>query len=55
VQRFIHSQNLTILRRQLAEATNEAKRRQILKLLAEEEEGESRDMLTMNNDRNAIN
>ena len=47
MQRFIHNQNLTILRRQLAEATNEAKRLQILKLLAEEEEGDFRDLLAI--------
>jgi hypothetical protein len=55
VQRFIRSQNLTILRRQLTEATNEAKRQQILKLLAEEEEEESKDLLTMNNAKNTVN
>ncbi len=55
MQRFIRNQNLTILRRQLAEATNEAKRLQILKLLAEEEEGESKDWLTLNNEKNTVN
>ena len=55
MQRFIRNQNLTIFRRQLAEATNEAKRRQILKLLAEEEEGESKDVLTLNNEKNTVN
>jgi len=37
VEQFIHIQNLTILRKQLAETANEPKRRQILLLLAEEE------------------
>jgi DNA-binding transcriptional ArsR family regulator len=37
VEQFVHIQNLTILRRQLAETANEPKRRQILLLLAEEE------------------
>jgi DNA-binding transcriptional ArsR family regulator len=55
VQRFIRNQNLKILRRQLAEATNEAKRLQILKLLAEEEEEESKDLLTLNNEKKTVN
>jgi hypothetical protein len=54
VQRFIRNQNLTILRRQLAEATSEAKRRQILKLLAEEEE-ESKDQPATNSAKNTLN
>jgi hypothetical protein len=37
VEQFIHIQNLTILRKQLAETANEPKRHQILLLLAEEE------------------
>jgi hypothetical protein len=37
VKQFIHIQNLTILRKQLAETANEPKRRQILLLLVEEE------------------
>lgn len=37
VERFIHQQNLICLRRQLAETKDEAKQRQILRLLAEEE------------------
>jgi DNA-binding transcriptional ArsR family regulator len=37
VEQFVHIQNLTILRKQLAETANEPKRRQILLLLAEEE------------------
>ncbi len=37
VERFIHQQNLICLRRQLAETNDEAKQRQILRLLAEEE------------------
>jgi hypothetical protein len=37
VEQFIHIQNLTILRKQLAETANEPKRRQIMLLLAEEE------------------
>jgi len=37
VEQFIHIQNLTILRKQVAETANEPKRRQILLLLAEEE------------------
>jgi hypothetical protein len=37
VEQFIHIQNLTILRRQLAETANEPRRRQILLLIAEEE------------------
>jgi hypothetical protein len=36
MERFIHRQNLICLRKQLAEK-DEAKRRQILRLLAEEE------------------
>lgn len=55
MQRFIRNQNLTILCRQLAEATNEAKRLQILKLLAEEEEEESKDLLTLNNEKKTVN
>ena len=34
---FIHQQNLLFLRRQLAEMPHEARRLQLLKLLAEEE------------------
>jgi hypothetical protein len=37
VEQFVHIQNLTILRKQLAETANEPKRRQIMLLLAEEE------------------
>ena len=37
MEQFIHIQNLTILRKQLAETANEPKRQQILLLLAEEE------------------
>jgi hypothetical protein len=37
MERFIHRQNLICLRRQLAETKDEATRRQIVKLLAEEE------------------
>jgi hypothetical protein len=37
VERFIHRQNLICLRRQLAETKDEVKRRQIVRLLAEEE------------------
>jgi DNA-binding transcriptional ArsR family regulator len=55
VQRFIRNQNLTILRRQLAEATNETKRRQILRLLAEEEEEEIKELLSMSSEKNAVN
>ena len=36
MEQFVHIQNLTILRKQLAETANEPKRRQILLLLAEE-------------------
>jgi len=37
MERFIHHENLQRLRRLLAEASDETQRRQILKLLAEEE------------------
>ena len=37
MEQFVHIQNLTILRKQLAETANEPKRRQVLLLLAEEE------------------
>ena len=37
MERFVHRQNLICLRKQLAETKEEAKRRQILRLLAEEE------------------
>ena len=37
MERFIHRQNLISLRKQLAETTDNAKRRQIVMLLAEEE------------------
>jgi len=37
VEQFVHIQNLTILRKQLAETANEPKRRQIMLLLAVEE------------------
>jgi len=37
VEQFIHIQNLTILRRQLAETANEPRRRQIVLLIVEEE------------------
>ena len=37
MEQFVHIQNLTILRKQLAETANEPKRRQIMLLLAEEE------------------
>ena len=37
MEQFVHIQNLTILRKQLAETANEPRRRQILLLLAEEE------------------
>ncbi len=38
---FIHQQNLLFLRRQLAEMPHEARRLQLLKLLADEEAKES--------------
>jgi hypothetical protein len=37
MERFIHRENLTLLRRKLAEAQDEVQRKVILKLLAEEE------------------
>jgi len=37
MQAFIHRQNILFFRKQLAEAPNEARRRLLLKLLAEEE------------------
>lgn len=37
MERFVHKQNLLHLRNLLEQATDEATRRQILKLLAEEE------------------
>ena len=37
MERFVHQQNLIGLRKQLAEAMDDARRRQIANLLAEEE------------------
>jgi len=37
MERFIHQQNLICFRRQLTQTNDEAKRRQILRLLADEE------------------
>ncbi len=37
MDRFIHRQNLICFRKQLAETKDDAKRRQILRLLGEEE------------------
>ena len=37
MERFVHQQNLIGLRKQLAEAMDDARRRQIVNLLAEEE------------------
>jgi hypothetical protein len=37
MEKFIHQQNLLVLRRQLAETPDEARRLMLLKLLAEEE------------------
>jgi hypothetical protein len=37
MEHFIHRQNLIWLRKQLAEAMDDARRRQIVKLLADEE------------------
>jgi hypothetical protein len=37
MERFIHNQNLILLRNQLAQTTNEPKQQQIFRLLAEEE------------------
>ncbi len=37
MEMFIHEQNLLLLRKQLSETPHETKRRQILKLLTEEE------------------
>jgi hypothetical protein len=37
MERFIHNQNLILFRNQLVQTTNDPKRQQILRLLAEEE------------------
>lgn len=37
MERFIHRQNLELFRKQLAETTDESKRRMLEKLLAEEQ------------------
>ena len=38
MEKFVHQQNLVVLRKQLAETPNEAQRLQLSRLLAEEEE-----------------
>ena len=38
MEKFVHQQNLVFLRKQLVEASNEAQRLQLSRLLAEEEE-----------------
>jgi hypothetical protein len=37
MEKFVHQQNLMLLRKQLAVVANEARRLQLLRLLAEEE------------------
>ena len=37
MEKFVHQQNLSLLRKQLAESPNEAQRLQVLRLLGEEE------------------